>query len=744
MRGVFFFLALLGLLLVGVLPVWAEMSGLVEWRYADYAAEEGGTEVEDASHFTQLYSLLYQKKGLFNQGRAGRYDFSLGAQWASLDSSVDGQDFDDNKFKVLYGGDILFAPGGLPFNLHLYSNDLGTTGWDSADNFQDSEIIDSNIITTLGSGQHIRSGATLMVGIRNGSYLGTYREVLSQLPRLFVDYSEDYVRDFDSFTPQHYRTRNLAFVSLNKKDNWFHYRLYEYRDFEDEDEDYDEKTIMLGTIDHTLTRQWINFTNWLKISTDGSLITTTRNQDDDVPEETFNYNFFAVATRSDWNASAFPSMSRTTDESTIEKSLEIPLFFQREVDPDTSYRVRLIVDRETESDYDDGLIRDETDAYLSLTGDLHRTRSHIFAPRFEAEMKTGNMGEGFGVSAGAEYYTNRAFRPPVDWYVSYSLTNLDGTSSDDTDVDYWENQLLGRIEVSPLTSLRTGVQQRFVLGTGSTDSSITDHISIVGDTGLVNSSDGTVSRTGETYRSTSTLFADHQASRRLSNRVELIYDYLSTTDSGADSQVVITHSLRYNRRDFLAKMRSELAFGDDINGISTVDSDLDSVSSVTNVDKTFTHSTTLRYSPGRIWEITGDLDYYWQTGDEGTTNQIFLNQAYRYSFFKNSGALRKFVEVREEMEYERSVGTDSDRVSLFGLLLAADFYPSRRTLVGGRVRYRIYEPESYDEYLYTFTSGINYSKFTFSLDYSYGIRSAYDDEELRNEHRWEVKVRREF
>lgn len=743
MRKIVILLTLWGLSLLGCASALAEVSGLVEWRYADYAAKEDGKTVADASHFTQLYSLLYEKSGLISGGRAGRYDLGLGAQWSSVDSSFDGRDFDTDELKPLYRGDLLLAPGGLPFNLHLYSRDMRLPTWSLNNRDLDYDVIEPYLIDGMYGGQHVQTGATLMVGIRNGSYLGKYREILSQVPRLLIDYREDYVRDLNNDTPQHYRTRNLAFVSLNKKDNWFHYRLYDYTDFEDELENYQETTYMLGTVDHAMTRQWINFTNWIKVSTDASYVVSNRNSLGEVPERTYNYNLFAVAARRDWRASAFPTFSRTTDESTIEKNIEVPVFFQHELSKDTAYRMRMIAARETQVSYDRSLREDEGDVYFAASADLHRTRAQQLTPRFEAEWKTGNMGKGYGVSSGFEYFTNRAHRPPVDWFTSYSLTRIDGTAEDGADVEYWENQLLGRLEGMPTSALRTGIEQRLVVGSGTTDTSVTRYIDIVGDTSLTGSNSGRARRDGSVLRSTTSWFADHRASRALSNRFEIIYDYLST-DEGTDDQVLLRHSMRYDRQKFLARMRNELAYGDGFSGVNIGSENLGNPEGVGNVDKTFYHTSSLRYSPGRIWEAKADLDYYWQDGDEGSTQQIFATQEYRYSFFRNTGTLRKFMELREEIEYEKNIAVDGDSRSMYGLLLGAELYPTYSTLLGLRGRYRVYQPEDFDEYLCTLTAGVNFAKFMVSFDYSYGIRTAYNDEAKRNEHRWEVKVRKTF
>ena len=105
---------------------------------------------------------------------------------------------------------------------------------------------DHIFIGQLGAGENRQSGFSMMIGIRNGNYLGRYRQLLSKFPRLFIDYTDSFVRNTDGLFPQHYVYRDLAFVSLNKKDNWFHYRMRTYKDYFNPEENTSTKSIMLG------------------------------------------------------------------------------------------------------------------------------------------------------------------------------------------------------------------------------------------------------------------------------------------------------------------------------------------------------------------------------------------------------------------------------------------------------------------------------------------------------------------
>ena len=215
------------LLALCVPDAWARLDGEVEWGYAHYEQSGDGGEEASASHFTQRYSLMYSTKGLLGGGRLGYYDLGIGTEWGAFETDYLGKSLSNDANKYLYGGVLHFAPGGLPFRLHAYSFDtqkirysasrmssLGLSSFSTG-----SSLFNPGIVTTLSNGQTISSGIQFIAGIRNGSYLGKYRELLSKWPRLLVDYRDIYRRDMTSDHPQKYRDRNLAFVSLNKKDN---------------------------------------------------------------------------------------------------------------------------------------------------------------------------------------------------------------------------------------------------------------------------------------------------------------------------------------------------------------------------------------------------------------------------------------------------------------------------------------------------------------------------------------------
>jgi hypothetical protein len=732
-----------GLLLAG------QLAGSAEWRYGQYRAEEDGRTVEEASYRTQQYSLLYQTGGAINHGRGGKYDLGFGLEWTAINSEVNGQERELEAAKVLYNGRFLLAPGGLPFRLEIFSSDLHKTVLmeDGGVSTGTGRILDPNIITNLLNGQHVRSGATLIVGIKNGHYLGKYRDLLSRYPRLLFDYQENFVRDLKSRTPQHYRERNLAFVSLNKKDNWFHYRFLDFEDFEDPTNDFTEKVYMLGSVDHTMRRQWINLTNWIRVSADGAFTTTAQANLGEVPTSRYDLNLFATARRRGWDASTFTNFIRKVDGDGMDKSLEVPFYLKGEISPDTAYRFRFVGTQEREDRFAGGIRIDESDLFVSTRLEALRRSPYKFDSEFEAEVKGGGRGEGNAVRISGEFYSNRALRRPAgkatDLLASYSLAHLAGTGESGTDVDFWEHVAIGSLARAFGSRVRSGIEEKVIYGTGVLDRTVSTHVTPVSDDGLAASPSTITTPEGEVLRSTTTWFGEFSArTLRLANRLELVYD-IRTDDDGSDSQFIASHTLRYDRRSFLAKMRNELTMGSGLSASSLGGGDLDG-SAVGSVDSRYSHNTTLRYSPGRAWEASLSVDYIRQNGDAGISSKVDVLQEYAYNLYTVNGIHRKVAELGEELGYERTLDFSGVPRSLTTLTLWGDYYPTKTTLLGARVRYHRYSPDITDEVACFLTAGLNYEKLQVSLDYGYGTRIAEANPEKRNEQSVEVKVKKVF
>ena len=126
-------------------------------------------------------------------------------------------------------------------------------------------------------------------------------------------------------------------------------------------------------------------------------------------------------------------------------------------------------------------------------------------------------------------------------------------------------------------------------------------------------------------------------------------------------------------------------------------------------------------------------------------DRINLVQKYEYSFWKNSGLIRKLFNVGEKIEYEKFSDVTSSLIddyvsfSLFG-----NYYPTRNALFGARLRYEIDNVTEADTMAYHLLAELDMAKLKFSLNYSYGERTEGLAVAERTEHRWEAKVKKIF
>ncbi len=727
------------------------VSGGASWSYGQYEVEEDGQKVTDASYFTQRYSLYFNKKGQINGGRGGRYNLGLGGEWASLKSEINDEDFDVDASKFLYRGEVLIAPGGLPFRLHLFSYDntsilFNSNTFSSAlGNFSgSSSLLDVGVPVDMYNGQRIRTGATLMVGIRNGSYMGRYREMLSQFPRLLIDYQEDYIRDLNGLTPQHSRQRNLAFVSLNKKDNWFHYRYSDYDDFLNPNQDFLEKTYLLGTVDHTLQRKWINFTNWIKVSVDAMYTTSQRVNADDPADRAYHLNLFSTAKQRNWKAGTFTNFHRITNGERLQKEIEVPFYASGEPNRNTAWRFRFVGSKDSDNQFIVGRQEDEDSLFSSAQIETFRRSRVILKPELAMELKQGDRGEGHAVKLGTEVYTNKAYRSAYDLFGGFSLAQFGGTSIEGTDVDYWESTVITRGETKLSSSVRSGIEQRLLYGTGTIDRDVANHITPLGDESLVASRSGNETREGNVFRSTSTWFGEHLSRFRLNSRAEVLYDILNTEEETID-QLILRLSMRYDGSNFLVSTRNELIYGDNQTSTNGLGSDDNSLSgdSIGAIQTTFLHSSSLRYSPSRIWEASLMVDYDWRDGDGGNQTRASLRQDFRYNIYSTGAIVRKLVQLEEELRYERYWGKGASfRNTEF--TLTGTYFPSRLAFLAAKFRYRDSDEFDREDVAGLLSAAINFNKLTLSLEYGYGTLLASDEVSDITEQRWEARVKKVF
>ncbi len=751
------------LTLLAALPVlgdvaFARLGGEVEWRYGQFSGYEDGKKVDDLSHFAQRYSVFYTTGARLANGRAGSYQVALGYEWNGLDSEVNGENVDIETGKILYRGRLELRPGGLPVALTLFSEDMQVSRWDdssrpssatapirTAEVFREDRL---GIITNLYNGQRIRSGGTLLLGVANGNFSGDYRDIFTSMPMLFVDYSEDYVKDTESLSPQHYRLRNLALASLNKRDNWLHYRITDYEDYINSDEDLEERQWLLGTVDHTNRRRWINLTNWISVSADTSFTETLKESEGPEPREIYLTNLFARLERNDWRGSTFTNYRRDKDVNhlQLEEEIEIPLYLSGSPSPDTDWRLRLLENKwRRYNDYGstvgDADRDDKNTVYASGQIDLLKRRPWNLRTLAEVESKRGYQGDGEAARVGLEYFDSPTHRARWQRFVGASAAWFTGTSATQGDVDYQEFTLDGRVETEVTARLRVGARQGFLYGTGAMDRAGFDYLLPRGDTPLSYGAGGTDLLDGDTFRSESLLFAELRGPGRLTNRFEAGFEYRETSESPSEEEFFLRHNLTYSGRAWSASWNNTAVFGEDHRLIAgSAGSDLTEQGA--EADVSYRSRGNVSYSPGRAFEIRGFGEYAWASGAEDVS-QWRLREEARYSFFTANGALRRIFEVRQELDYSNLSTASGDDQDELVFRLFNRFYPTRILEMGADFKYFLISDQT-STYNVTLLSAVNFQKLKCFLEYSYGVADNSNGILDQEAHRWNLGLTKVF
>ncbi|RMF46670.1 MAG: hypothetical protein D6751_04455, partial [Deltaproteobacteria bacterium] len=302
-------------------------------------------------------------------------------------------------------------------------------------------------------------------------------------------------------------------------------------------------------------------------------------------------------------------------------------------------------------------------------------------------------------------------------------------------VDSWEQEAIGRVETALSSSVRVSAEQRLAYSDGTIDRDATLHIHprsidpLAGSAQLVQQSRGT------SLRSTTTLRGEFSTRYRLRNTVELVYD-LVEGDFRSDDQVLLKHRLDYDGRVFDVRMENDLTKGS-ISGQGVAQGGLIQSGAFGSADWTYQHTTSMSYSPGRAWEVTGDIDYLWQKGDAGSNSDLTLEESVAYNFYTVNGLVRRIGLLKQEALYQRFQGSNGEVLDASRYSLLAEYYPTRRILLGAELKYNI--PVAGDGSVTTsLVAAANFEKLQLRLEYGYGTSDDADEQ------RWEVNVRKIF
>lgn len=758
------------ILLLGLVPQYAgaasKVGGSLLYGAGASRAEVDGQEVSRIRSQYGQAALFSEAEGLLGSERLGRYRLMLGYEFNIIDPTIIESGVKDPETqrieakKFLYQGEFKLAPGGLPFRISGYARDVKRSSFESGvkrpalpvglqsdwDGSGKTSLLSNDILTDINNGTQAELGFTLLIGIRNGSYLGAYRDVLAQLPRLLIDYKqvevEDLSRDSDM---EHYRERDLAFISLNKLNNWIHLRRHDYVDYLDQTQNYETTQLMIGTIDHALSRQWINMTNWIKLSTDLSF-TTEKWRYEESPENTHNLNLFVVAQRPELKVSVLSTFERTTQDERLKQTLDVPVYFYYAPNRDSLYRGNLRGQQWNQSLLDTVSAENafwqqqHRSASFNLSTELNRSRAVVFKPGINLEARENKDSQGLSERITLEWSKKKGL-DPLSWTAGYYIASTQTSSDTETATALFvEQSLYGNVAKDLNRALRAGLRGKVRYGSGSSENNVTedvtDRVDIATIGGRINKGD--VDRFLAYHGQ---VFLEH-SSGRIFNRIEFTAEGINT-DVSSQRLIEVRHELKAEDRMSKFTLSSTLAHGTEISVRSV---DLDYVAEVQSQGSDYGWSSKARYTfdPDRRLRLTLLGSARGLYSDEGNITTWVGSEKLEYWFYTSRGRVRKLAELFEELGVEQTSQSLSGRDRTLFLRLAGAIFPTDYFYAKITSELLMFAPSDSMQMAGTVETGLNYDKLQVALSYGRAYKEAEGLLAKVMEERWNLRVKKTF
>ena len=690
------------------------LTGEAEVLYANYEASNSAGNHLSAHSLAHRYSLLYRDSGSVIDSRFGRYNIAAGYEWATFDatskSTVGTDKLSASKGHIRYLGEVLIDPKEVPFRLQMYSRDMSRTMFlndrglltkSSVSSFTDNTL---SLPTGLLDGIHMESGATLVAGIKNGMSNG-YNELLRHFPMLLLDYRDVIDRDLGSVAPVNTRFSRLAFVSLNKKDNWFHYRLLNFNDYLDPKKNYSEYQLQIGTVDQTLQHRWIDFSNWISVSADGQLTRRLNAYSADNYDE-FDLNLFAIARRTTWEARSFTNFNRNhEDTGRITYKTLVPVYVNGVLDANTSWSTRF--------SYNDNQ-NNRGDSFTDISGgyriETFRQKKFTLSHSLNVEDATGSTLKTQVITGTLETTSTPLFDRNLTLAASYAVRNFNYDNAFGRS-NFLEQTAIGVATYSPNLQTRLALRQAFKLNRGNSQE-VSSNINGAGlaTAQIINPSNNSAS-VGNSMQSTTEFSVGWTPRPRLDISLTASEDIFIPEVGQRSARTNVANTITYTSNRLKLASRNVYTYtNDELSNGSSYSYGSDS-------NATYTFSRSLDSSVG--------ISYTKSVSGNSQTSEVFrLSQSLNYYLYQNTGMSRRVFEVNEAFSTTTENSTNPTTASNTELSLGFRYYPISRLSLSAGGRYQFYSTVSNYNLSYYASAGMNFKLFQASIDYNYGKRKS--------------------
>ncbi|GAB4301438.1 MAG: hypothetical protein Fur0034_15210 [Desulfuromonadia bacterium] len=700
---------LLLLLLFAAATSHGAVRGEVDLRYTDYSVRGTDSDRLDATSFTQRYAVSYYKDNRPNTQKRYRYieyDYLLGYEWISFDTSVTTASTDENrKFhagRLYYAGEVTADPPKLPLRMRLYSRDMQRPSVATRSlSVGTTSILDTPVADDIyGTGRNIENGANILFGVKGGMD-NHYADSLAHLPLFMLDFKERITKNDSPYSRVDTRLTELAFVSLNRKDNWFHLRYKVFDDRINPNSNWKERQYQIGTVDVRRQRKWVDLTNWIKVSADGLVTRHTAPIDRDSFDD-YAMNLFFRATRRTWQMNSFSSFDRMVRSDSIETTRRIPLSLSGRYGTDTSWSISVSLrDRQLI----DGVGGKRSESSQGATGriNLFNRKPFTLSPSLSVNRTKDSTGVAYLVKGALE--TTSTPRLSVTtrlrglWSAEIHLKNsAQGYGAGD---DEYLSQMISLSAYWHEGTQNADVVQEF------------SH-SIPIDSSWRGRSNN------DSRKSRTTASVGWVPSMQLNTSLSGTLSFEDEAASGWRRSGSIYGNISWRPDEKLhTRFRIGRSFSRSENGTS------DRVDNIIG---------SLEWTPDRDLFLKADYsDSSTLSGGVDSPSRSF-DQLLRYSWHPSFVLSRRYLDLEEEFKYVQNASSVTTSSVRFGLR----WFPTRRLSLYGNLSTYV---SGYDQSIYNVGGNIDLHLLQASLDYSQGKRSGTDQ---RTEKRWTASIRRSF
>ncbi|MFZ2948476.1 MAG: hypothetical protein WA003_03215 [Desulfuromonadaceae bacterium] len=711
------------------------MSGEADLHYTEYDSSSKNQSYSGSS-FAHRYSILYDTAGTLADGRLGKYELSLGYEWLAYDTTEKQSGSSktrshETRDHFNYRGDVILNPKELPLRLHLYSLDptrstfsmnessdplfnmggpsVSTATSASGSNLGGYTHVAPNLINGIDNGIHVTNGATLVMGVKNGMTNG-YNEVLRHFPMLMLDYKDQIDKDLHRTNPVDTRLSRLAFVSLNKKDNWFHYRYVTYDDKIDSSNNFSETQYQLGTVDHQLQRRWIDFTNWLNVSVDGQF---TRHMNARTIEnfDEISLNLFGRASRQSWEMRTYNNFTRLNELTAgkITYSTTLPVYANGIISPTAGWSAYAKYDNSHTTTGDS--FTTTTGGYsidsfrrspFTLTQGLTVEQVSVSSGK-DALILTGNIG-----TASTLLYSKK-----VSLQARYDIRNYRTGLDDGTTNNFLDQEIKATVRYQPTNQLNIIAQQNVRLTSGS-QASLSSPIEGAEINSVVYQENGASLRNsgGSGYQSITDLRVDWSAAPRLRFGMSGSENIYVPNSGERETMSKLTATLDYNGSNLKISSNNIYTNGDIYNS---------------DASRSFSSTNSASVIFNRSLDARVGLSYLKTYAANGSESTFVADQSLNYRYNANNGSMRSLFEINESFASIQEVNVDGG-IKKSGrhntLQLVAKYFPIRQLMIAGGGKYYFLNSGENGAINYYGSITLGFRLLVASIDYTYGKNKA--------------------